>query len=484
MTKSRAFLLLFLLVGLGVGCSDDKKDEPVTPPAGETASLRVVHASPDAPPVDIWAEGVKEPLARNLKYAEASQYVSVPKGSYNIQVRAAPSTESDAVVYSTGLLALAGGAKITAVAAGSLKSTNEADKFRVLPLTEGFAPTGGKLRVRIVHAGADAPTVGIDVGNDNPSAPEVASLARFADTGKEGVELTAGQALQIGVTAAGARVTSFSSPGIPADTELLVVAVGLLSKHPRQADGFALLGIGSAGVIALIRQDPVVYALHGSPNVGPVDIFAGPLQLADNLAFGALSTPIQVPPSMYALDFFPHLAGIVRPAGDPAATVPTGSLLPGERYLAVATGLLGDTTTPFQLAAFADQFAPGDGSKVTVRAVHASPGTPAVNIGVVTSGAINPVLFSNLSFPNASAAEGVEVAPATYTLGIAAASAPATIAASFTAPLTTPAKLFAVALGQLPANPAPPQALRLGVVNTSVWPWTIASISPIPPINN
>ena len=81
-------------------------------------------------------------------------------------------------------------AMITAVAVGLLGSMDADDTFRVLPLVEDFdAPARRRRpRVRIIHAGADAPAVALDVGNDasNESEAEVPASAfgRFADTGR------------------------------------------------------------------------------------------------------------------------------------------------------------------------------------------------------------------------------------------------------------------------------------------------------------
>ncbi|WP_048602400.1 DUF4397 domain-containing protein [Rubeoparvulum massiliense] len=49
-----------------------------------TAYLRLLHASPGAPAVDVYANGLK--IASNLDYREFTPYLALPTGSYNIQV--------------------------------------------------------------------------------------------------------------------------------------------------------------------------------------------------------------------------------------------------------------------------------------------------------------------------------------------------------------------------------------------------------------
>ncbi|MBT8478281.1 MAG: DUF4397 domain-containing protein, partial [Gemmatimonadetes bacterium] len=168
---------------------------PQNDPEAGTAMLRAVHASPDAPAVDVYAEGISVPLFSALGYGDASLYADIPAGTYNIQLRAHPSTEADPVAFEAGPIVVEADQKITAVASGFLASMDDADKFRILPLVEDFGMPASAL-VRIVHAGPDAPTVDIDVGDDGTS--EITDLERFADTGAAGISLPSGEALQIG----------------------------------------------------------------------------------------------------------------------------------------------------------------------------------------------------------------------------------------------------------------------------------------------
>jgi Domain of unknown function (DUF4397) len=460
--------LLALATPFVAACGDDGTTEPAL-----NARIRVVHASPGAPAVDVFAKGGATALVSNLAYGAVSPYFEVPEGAYELEIKA---TGTTAVAFTTPVIEVTGDKTYTAVAAGFLASQAADDKFRVLAFEEAFTPPGaGKVAVRVVHAAADAPTVGIDVGADDPARPEVASLARFADTGAAGIALPAGAPLRFGITAGGASVTTFSAPALPEGGELFVVAIGRLGDLPRQATGFSLLAVGEAAVLGTLAQDPTVIALHASPDAPSVDIREGARDglLIGNLAYGQVKS-VQVPPGTYDLDFY----GAGSPAGTPAATSSSGALVAGQRYLAIASGFLTPVAgePPFRLIAARDDFEL-DADSARIGAIHASPDAPVVDIGTATGNVMaTPRLVEDLAFGQVAGGVGLEIPAATLRIGVAAANAPNAVA---TFPLTTAVGLraFAVATGAL-TPVGNEQAFKLSVVNTSVWPWTVTAIAP------
>jgi len=478
MLRRPASLLAGLVaVALLVGCDDDDATGPGTNPA--TVQLRAVHASPDAPGVDIYVEGSTQPLVQGLDYGEVTDFVSVPAGTYNIQLRPAGAASTSAPVFETGDLTVSDGDVITAVATGLLASNDPADRFRVLPLFDEFDPaSSGNVRVRIVHASPGAPTVGIDVGNDG--SPEIAALERFADTGGAGIDLPAGSELQIGILAGTplSPVTAFTTPALPAGAELFVIAVGELAELPREATGFGLLAIGDQGAIGLIRQNPTVFALHAGPDAPAVDVFAGAAELIDNLDFAGLSSGLQVPPASYTLDIFPHQPGATRPVGSPAGSFATPVLQAGERYLAVATGFLSPDAPgeePFTLLAFRDDLTL-ETSGARVRAVHASPDAPPVDIGTVSGATIDQVVFGDVIFAESAPDAGAAVPAASLTLGVAPTGDTNPVA-TFDVTTVDGLRAFAVAIGAL-APDVGEQSFRLVLVDVSSSSWTATQVSP------
>ena len=459
---------LAVTMAFTAGCSDDD-DAVVAPPTTDEktaavtnlaygvtsgyaildngAMLRAVHASPDAPAVDVYVEG--------------------SGGSYTVELRAAGADAGSAPAYSVDVN-IPDNAKITAIAAGLLSSSSDADKLRILPFAENFSdPGSGNAAVRIVHASADAPTVGLDVGDDG--SIEVPNFARFAETGEAGVPLPAGSALQIAVYAGSDRVTAFTTPQLPDGAELFVIATGLLSELPRDTDGFSLLAVGPTGSIGFVQQNPVVFALHGSPDAPNVDIYAGTARLVEDLGFGELSGAIQVPPGSYDLDF--------KATGQSAtaATLTTPALSAGERYLAIASGFLSDQPA-FRLLPYGDGFAEA-GAQARVRVVHASPDAPAVDVGTVSGNTVTPVGdFTNLSFEEASTAAGTSLPVGDLPIGLAATGTTSPVV-TFTVPTSAGLKAFAVAAGSLTGIG---ESFRLVIVDATNFPWQSVEVSPDP----
>lgn len=435
-------------------------------PAADKAQIRVVHACADAPAVDVYVQGTRTPVVANVKYGEASGWLAVPPGTYVFEVRAAGASADDPPVFTTPSLTLAAGQLISAIAAGLLTSTSPDDAFRVLAVAERFDPVpAGDVRVRVVHAGADAPTVDLDVGNDDPKAPEIAGLVRFTDTPAGGVALPANRALRIGVDKDGAVVTGFTTPALPDGAQLLVIATGLLGRRASEPGGFALLAVGPDKSLGFIRQDPFVYALHGVPDAPAVDAFVGAQEIVSNLTFGELAGPIQVPPGSATIDVFAASNGTARPNEAPLGGA-TGTFEPGQAYLSIATGF----AAGLRFITLRDDFTSSDDGKAQLRAVHGSPNAPTVDIGVAGDDGLDPVVFGGLSFTESSGV--VRVAPATLPIGIAPAGDDANVVARFTVPVANQ-RAFVVAAGALGHGSQP---LQLLVVDTNAPKWTVAQL--------
>lgn len=121
---------------------------------GEQARIRIVHASPDAPNVDIWVNGAV--AVSNLAFNDATDYIALAAGDYDIAVTPTGGTAADAVIEAT--LPLAAGMDYTVAAVGQV-----ADIEPLVLEDNNAAPAAGKAHIRVVHASPDAPAVDVAV---------------------------------------------------------------------------------------------------------------------------------------------------------------------------------------------------------------------------------------------------------------------------------------------------------------------------------
>ena len=94
--------------------------DDLTPPAQGNSKLRVVHASPDAGPVDVVPAG-GAPLVSGLQFPNASPYAQVPAGTYTLNVNAA-GTDTTAISVPNATVASGGVYSAFAVGTGSAGS--------------------------------------------------------------------------------------------------------------------------------------------------------------------------------------------------------------------------------------------------------------------------------------------------------------------------------------------------------------------------
>lgn len=152
MQRSLFFSGLFLgLAGLSfgvVGCSDD--DTTTNPPPAATARAMVVHASPDAPGVDLYVDNAK--VDSNLTFLENTAYVTVNAGVRNVKV----------TVTGTTTAVIEAPVPIAANAVYSVFATDSVTTLTPLLLLDTLTtPAAGKAHVRFIHLSPNAPPVDI-----------------------------------------------------------------------------------------------------------------------------------------------------------------------------------------------------------------------------------------------------------------------------------------------------------------------------------
>ena len=120
--------------------------------ASNHATVRVLHASPDAPAVDVYVDDAPVSALTNVPFGTISDYLDVPSGDHNVKVYATGTT-SDPVIAADVTLAVG--------TAYTIAATDAVASITPQVLVDDPSPDCDSAQVRVVHFSADAPAVDI-----------------------------------------------------------------------------------------------------------------------------------------------------------------------------------------------------------------------------------------------------------------------------------------------------------------------------------
>lgn len=351
-----------------------------------TPTLRALHASPDAPEVNIWVNGVT--ALTDVDYAQGSGFLPVVE-EVNVQVEAiAPAgniiviDEDYTLDYSTETTIIA----IDDVAGPvrDLRITNPSDSL----ITQGY------FRAQVVHAAQGAPEVdvfvtpfGADLGASEP-INGVGTAIFFEDVTPQ-LEVPAGD-YQIRITLddlPNVVVYDSGEQTFAAGADLLIVAVDNVGPGDSAVQLVVLDG-ATASTLYDTNTPAAVVAAHLSADAPNVDLLADinttpvdeGLVLTTNIPFPAACELGDIPaPGDYTIS--------VVDTNDNDTVATSFPLLieeQGDEATALVAGLLADDSiTEISLATDTRSIL----TETKLRIVHASSATPAVDIYLVEDGA-------------------------------------------------------------------------------------------------
>lgn len=178
--------------------------------------VRVVHASPDAPAVDVLVNDAVAFAA--IPFQDITAYAALPAGTYNVKVVPAGATGPVVIEADLDLMA---GTDYTVIATDVLASITP-----VVAVDDNMAPAAGNAKVRFFHGSPDAPAVDIALTD----GPVLFGNVSFGDFAASPLEVPAGT-YDLEVRVAGTDTVVLTLPGLAlaADTVYTAYATGLVA---------------------------------------------------------------------------------------------------------------------------------------------------------------------------------------------------------------------------------------------------------------
>jgi hypothetical protein len=325
MNAASKLLLVAGLFALAACDSNDNDAPPVEPPAPST-TVQILHASPDAPAVDVVVDG--EEALSDVDYKDSSGWGEFAAGTYSIEVQG---------ILPDGNATVIGPADLTfeADTINTVVALNDVQNIEPLVLTQPQTPvSAGAARVWVLHAARNVQDLVGGPVNVYVTAPD-ADLAAEAPLGsfnfKETLpadapaELTAGDyQIRVGVGTPGDPefLLAFDSGTVTlSDGADLVIAA--VPNTTRGDSPISLVVLDSTGASEILSSGTpaALRVVHASNNTPPVDVFADGAALIEGLEFANFAPAdgfAEVPAGTYSVAVAPAGAGVGAAAIGPA----------------------------------------------------------------------------------------------------------------------------------------------------------------------
>ena len=386
-----------------------------------TPQLRALHASPDAPAVNIWVNDA--PALTGVDYTQGSGFVPVIEEN-NIQVEAILPGD-DAVVIDADLN-VEYNTETTVIATRNLADNGGVPFPLVIQNRSDERITEGFFRAQIVHASPSAPAVDVfvtafdaDLAGEAPVNGANTPLAFEAFT--EQLEVPSGD-YRIRITLDGDPDAVVYDTGetplpFPAGADLMVVAVENTGPGDAPVQLVVLDGT-AASTVYDVNTPASIVAAHLSPDAPAVDLLADvngtpedeALPLVRNVAYGEFCDLSGIPaPGDYTVSVVANADNSIV-----AHTIPV-NVMQGDEAIAIVSGFLTEGVTPD----ITDITLAGNTRSVItetkLRITHASPSTPEVDLYLVADGTdINGVEPNFANVPFGADTAQLSIAPGLY----------------------------------------------------------------------
>ena len=427
---------LLFLAACDSGSGNESSGPTVTPAV--TGLVEVIHASQDAPAVNVLAGGNR--LISDLDYAEAA-FRTVSVGDFSVEVEGIlPGGTTATVIPAAGdpapVLSLSEGERITVIAAGEVAGIGP-----IVLEDDQPAVAAGEVRLRVVHAASVAAAVevwvsepGLDLLNPG-NGTLINAVFDFGETLTADPLVVPAGDYQVRVSAPGDPGNPVYDSGtisLPGGADLVIAAV--VNTGPGAAPIKLLASTGGALLEFNDVETPAnVRVVHASPDAPAVDVLVNDtIRAVTGAGYEAVTDYLPLAPDTYNFK--------VVPEGGAAADAVIDADVPlslGSESSVIAVGTLSDPNFPIEPLLLSDNNR-SIATEARLRLVHGSVSAGPVDIYIAAGGTLTTVVDPAQEF--AFSAAGVPFKADTGYLPVPAGSYDVVI---------TPAGSTAAAIGPL-----------------------------------
>lgn len=375
LTKSRLLVAAAVAPLLLTACLDSSTSNPYGP-SGPTANLQVLHASPDAPAVNVLIDG--QPALNDLDYAQGTGELWIAAGSHTVTIQAQTPSGPTTLVGPTSV-DLQQGNDYVIVAEGPAASIGTVVFSHPLSVVAATAT-----RVQVLHAAPNSPAVAVYL-----TAP-AADLTTATPLGTGSVAFMGGigpndvpqGAYELRITPAGATAPVLFDSGtinLIGGTDLVVTALQNTGPGPSPLMLSVVDAYGNDSQLFDVATPANVRVVHDSPDAPPVSVIANgnvATPLVPTLAYEGSTAYLPLTPGFYTFN--------VTPAGSTSQVLAMQALTlyAGTEQTIYALGNLATMTAQ---VSWDDRRRVATAAKL--RIIDGSPTAGLVDIYVTTTGA-------------------------------------------------------------------------------------------------
>lgn len=380
MKNTITFPMLLLSAAVLTACGGSSSSD-------DDAYVRVLHASPDAPAVDVLIDG--KAVLTNVSYQQGSDYLKVGDGTRTVALR----------VHGTDTIALEADFDLADDNYYSIIAQNNVASLELETLNDTERRNNGSNDVTVVHASPAAGDVDIYVTAADAELPASPTLDNVSFDQNATLEEIAAGNYQVRITGSSATDVVYNSGTLAISSDVTAVAVNSTTG----ASPASLL-IWAGSVTPVLDATAEVRIVHAVDSV-TVDVFAGGNELLGDFAYkdttiGATGASTTGYLTVAAGDL-PVAIAAANAGIDSALSNLSGTLTleRGESYTVIAAGD-SNQLAQAQLIVLTDNRSASADDAADVRLVHAAAAPAADPVDIYVSAAGDDISTAEPNFPD------------------------------------------------------------------------------------